>query len=95
MKIRPVGAELFHAGKTTERWTDGQMTKLVVAFRSLANGPKNEAITLRSSSNVLKHSEVNVRTLKLVQVLGGLQILSVRKHLKISYELGAKDRQMA
>jgi hypothetical protein len=82
MKIRPVGVELFHAGKTTESWTDGQTTKLVVAFRSLAKGPTNEAITLRTSSNVLKHSEVNVRTLKLIQVLGGLQLLSIRKHLE-------------
>jgi hypothetical protein len=34
MKIRPVGAELFHA--------DGQtyMTKLVFAFRNFANAPK-------------------------------------------------------
>jgi len=33
MKIRPVGAELFHA--------DGQadMTKLTVAFRNFANTP--------------------------------------------------------
>jgi len=38
MKIRPVGAELFYA----DRRTDGQtnMTKLTVAFRSLANAPK-------------------------------------------------------
>jgi hypothetical protein len=35
MKICPVRAELFHA--------DGQkdMTKLIVAFRSFANEPKN------------------------------------------------------
>ena len=70
-----MGADLFNVGKTTERWTDGQMAKLVVALRSLANGPKNEAITLRAFSNVLKHSEVNVRTFKLIQVLGGLQLL--------------------
>jgi len=42
MKICPVGAELFHAGKKTERWADGKMTKLVVTLRSLANGPKNK-----------------------------------------------------
>ena len=35
MKIRPVGAELFHA----ERQTD--MTKLTVAFRNITNAPKN------------------------------------------------------
>ena len=35
MKISPVGAEMFHA--------DGQadVTKLIVAFRSFANAPKN------------------------------------------------------
>ena len=35
MKIRPVGAELFHAGGRTD------MTKLTVAFRNFANAPKN------------------------------------------------------
>ena len=34
MKIRPVGAEIFHA----ERRTD--MTKLIVAFRNFGNAPK-------------------------------------------------------
>ena len=35
MKIRPVGAELFH--------TDGRpdTTKLIVAFRNFVNAPKN------------------------------------------------------
>jgi hypothetical protein len=35
MKIRPVGAELFHA--------DGQieMTKQILAFRNFAKAPKN------------------------------------------------------
>jgi hypothetical protein len=35
MKIRPVGAELFHADGRTD------MTKLIVAFRNFAKGPKN------------------------------------------------------
>jgi hypothetical protein len=35
MKIRPMGAELFHV----DGWTD--MTKLIVAFRNFANAPKN------------------------------------------------------
>ena len=34
MKIRPVGAELFHADGRTD------MTKLVVALRNFANAPK-------------------------------------------------------
>jgi hypothetical protein len=35
MKIRPVGAELFHADGKTD------MRKLKVAFRNFANAPKN------------------------------------------------------
>ena len=35
-KIRPVGAELFHADGRTD------MTKLIAAFRNFANAPKNE-----------------------------------------------------
>jgi hypothetical protein len=38
IKILPVGAELFHADKQTDRRTD--MTKLIVAFRSFADTPK-------------------------------------------------------
>jgi hypothetical protein len=37
MKIRPVGGELFHANGRTDRLAD--MTKLIVAFRSIANPP--------------------------------------------------------
>jgi hypothetical protein len=36
MKIRSVGAELFHADGQTD------MTKLMVAFLNFANAPKNE-----------------------------------------------------
>jgi hypothetical protein len=35
MKIRPVGAEMFHAGGRTD------MMKLIVVTRNLANAPKN------------------------------------------------------
>ena len=38
IKIRPVGAELFHADGQTER----QTTKLIVAFRNFVNAPKND-----------------------------------------------------
>jgi hypothetical protein len=38
MKIRPVGAELFHAGSLTD------ITKLTVAFRRFANAPENGQI---------------------------------------------------
>jgi hypothetical protein len=34
MKIRPVGAELFHVDGRTDT------TKLIVAFRNVANAPK-------------------------------------------------------
>ena len=42
MKIRLVGAELFHADPRTDGRRDGRtdMTKLIVAFRSYANAPK-------------------------------------------------------
>ena len=38
LKIRPEGAELFHADRGTDRRTD--MTKLILAFRNFANPPK-------------------------------------------------------
>jgi hypothetical protein len=38
-KIRPVGAELFHADGRTD------IPNLIVAFRKFANAPKNEEIT--------------------------------------------------
>jgi len=36
MKLRPVGAELFHVDGRTD------MMKLIVAFRHFVNAPKNE-----------------------------------------------------
>ena len=42
MKIRPMGADLFHAGGRTD------MTKLTVAFRSFANAPNNWVISGKS-----------------------------------------------
>ena len=44
LKIRPIGAELFHdADGRTEGRTDGRtdITKLIVAFRNFANAPQN------------------------------------------------------
>ena len=46
MKIRPVGAESFHADKQTNRKTD--MTKLIVAFRNSATAPV-KAVVLHTS----------------------------------------------
>jgi hypothetical protein len=42
MKICLMGAELFHSEGKTDGLTDGQtrMTKLIVAFRNLAEAPK-------------------------------------------------------
>jgi hypothetical protein len=39
MKIRAVGAELFHADGRTDGQTD--VTKLTVGFRDFVNAPKN------------------------------------------------------
>jgi len=36
MKIRPVGAEVFHTDRQSE------MTKLIAVFRNFANAPNNE-----------------------------------------------------
>ena len=41
MKIRVVRAELSHADGRTDRQTDRDMMKLIVAFRNFANAPKN------------------------------------------------------
>jgi hypothetical protein len=41
MKIRPMGAELFHADQRTD------MTKLIVAFRKFANAPKKVGLWYR------------------------------------------------
>jgi len=38
MKIRPDGADLFHADRQTDGRTD--TTKLIVAFRNFENAPK-------------------------------------------------------
>jgi hypothetical protein len=40
MKIRPLGAELFHADGLSD------MTKLIVTFRNFVNAPKNANLTL-------------------------------------------------
>ena len=48
MKIRPLGAELFHGDGQMAART--HMTKLTVAFRTFANAPKNR------NSNTAKES---------------------------------------
>jgi len=44
LKIRPVGAELFHADRRTGR--QPVMTKLIVAFRNFAKAPKRAIMNL-------------------------------------------------
>jgi hypothetical protein len=46
MKIRPVGAELFHAGSQI-------MTKLIVAFHSFADAPKTSFNTAQGNNHCL------------------------------------------
>jgi hypothetical protein len=43
MKIRPVGAELFHSDRQTDRQTD--MTKPRVSFHYFSNAPKKSFAT--------------------------------------------------
>jgi hypothetical protein len=43
MKMRPVGAELFHADGRTD------MTKLTAAFRNFADSPKNRVINITAT----------------------------------------------
>jgi hypothetical protein len=54
MKIRPVGAEFFHADRRKERRTDGRtdVTKLILAFRNFVNAPKNSGADLVNGLHV-------------------------------------------
>jgi len=54
VKMRPVGAELFHEGRT-----DGQtdMTKLVVAFGNSAQAPRNH-IKMSMSTEASRHASI-------------------------------------
>jgi predicted NAD/FAD-binding protein len=45
MKIRPVGAELFHADGGTDRYDD-----LIVTFLNFAKAPKNALNLLRTNT---------------------------------------------
>jgi hypothetical protein len=53
IKIRPVGAEMFHADRQTDGRTDRQtdVTKLIVAFRYSANTPKTTTGPGRKTDN--------------------------------------------
>jgi hypothetical protein len=49
-KIRPVGAELFHADRRTD------MTKLIVAFRDFVKASKNQSVNHQSVKLTDKHN---------------------------------------
>jgi len=57
MKIRQVGAELFHA---EDRRTD--MTKLIVAFRSFANARKTRSVSAHNTAMHNFYQGTNRRT---------------------------------
>jgi hypothetical protein len=44
INIRPLGAELFHADRQTDRQTNGQtdMTNLIAVLRNFAKVPNND-----------------------------------------------------
>jgi len=56
MKIRPVGAELFRAGRRTD------MTKPIAAFRNLSNTSKNGGDEIQYNNAVLCDYELWVIT---------------------------------
>jgi 23S rRNA C2498 (ribose-2'-O)-methylase RlmM len=51
MKIRPVGAQLFHADGQTDTDTEGRtyMTKLIGAFYNFAQAPSKSTLRLYSA----------------------------------------------
>ena len=73
MKIRVVGAELFHA----DGWTD--MTKLMVAFRSFTNVPyKEKGVSRDLTTFHSKHFPVIANTI--LDMLHGPYTASSRVH---------------
>jgi hypothetical protein len=53
MKIRPVGAEMFHADGRTD------MTKFLVAIRNLVKAPKTQATKESETSEETAFNEVH------------------------------------
>jgi hypothetical protein len=80
MKIRPVGAELFHAEGRTDRQAD--MMKLTVAFLNFANAPKMiRTIPLLPLYNFMAWTGINLLFfLHVTKVPVGIQYLSADKN---------------
>jgi len=82
MKIRPVGAELFHANGQTD------MTELIVTFRNFASVPKNRKLceTTRSPNSICDHGVCQEGLLKttnsLVRIRLGFEPDTFRIHVK-------------
>jgi hypothetical protein len=55
MKIRPVGAELFHADGRTD------MTKLIVPFRNFVNAPKKRVLQNCLPIPYSEHVQLNLQ----------------------------------
>jgi hypothetical protein len=59
MKIRPLGAELFHADKRTDG--HGDMTKLIAAFRNFTDTLKNYYLPHRThTASITKTSRLTL-----------------------------------
>ena len=68
MKIRPVGAEMFHADGRTDTGRH-DMTKLIVDFRNLAKAPKKKLSrgqVIHREFQVTPHSKPEVTSSSLV-----------------------------
>ena len=81
MKIRPVGAELFHA----DRRTDRHMTKLMVAFRNFSNAPKKLPFVSVWVTSLIREMECSMYAVMTTAIIQA----SVVVHLlcKINYEV--------
>jgi len=60
MKIRPVGAELFHAGEGAD------MTQITVAFRNIANAPKNSVLNSERTQDAPYYEKQPVCTVQTI-----------------------------
>jgi hypothetical protein len=78
MKIRLLGAELFHSDGRTDGQAD--MTKLIVAFRNFANAPTNEFL------GVLLYMLLDVKVLEskeVSKIQHSLHIVVLHMHCRI------------